>query len=307
MESDREMWFGSVWGQVDALFRVNIYRCIAGGYMATQKSFTTDNDLLSSSLENDVLVIRQKQHIKTLTHDIDAIYSFYNYQQSILASKSYKAMVMFACPDKDEYIEYGMFLSKALSAKNHNLLIDRLANAVNYLICTLSRLNGITVYAGRGTVSMFHLNLSLAYDYRIVADDTVFENAGAEIGMITKGSGYFLPRLLGVRKATEVLQWKTFCAEDALNLGLIDRIVSVSKLEEETMQLVAGNLEASVSTLLSIRKLFKCDPKELQRSLELEDQLIKDRLQSPDFRKTFGEYCIKTFGCDIESLGEGQP
>jgi len=275
--------------------------------MTTKKSFTTDNDLLSSSLENDVLVIRQKQHIKTLTHDIHAIYSFYEYQESILSSKSYKAMVMFACPDKEEYIEYSMFLSKALSAKNNYLLIDRLTNAVNHLIRTLSRLNGITVYAGRGTVSMFHLNLGLAYDYRIVADDTVFENPGAGIGMITKGSGYFLPRLLGVRKATEVLQWKTFYAEDALDLGLIDRIVPVSKLEEETMKFVAANLEASVSTLLGIRKLFKCDPKELQRSLELEDQLIKERLKSPDFRKTFGEYCIKTFGCDVETLGGMQP
>jgi enoyl-CoA hydratase/carnithine racemase len=273
--------------------------------MTTQKSFTTDTDLLSSSLENDVLVIRQKQHIKTLTHDIDAIYSFYKYQESVLSSKSYKAMVMFACPDEDEYLEYSMFLAKALSAKNDNLIIDRLTNAVNHLIRTVSRLNGITVYAGRGTVSMFHLNLSLAYDYRIVADDTVFENAGAGIGMITKGSGYFLPRLLGVRKATEVLQWKTFYAEDALELGLIDRIVPVSKLEEETMRLVAGNLEASVATLLGIRKLFKCDPKELQRNLELEDQLIKERLQSPDFRKTFGEYCMKTFGRDIETLGRG--
>ena len=273
--------------------------------MTTKKSFTIENDLLSSSLENGVLVIRQKQHIKSLTKDINAIYSFYEYQESILSSKSYKAMVMFACPDKDEYIEYSMFLSKALSAKNDNLLIDRLTNTVNYLIRTLSRLNGITVYAGRGTVSMFHLNLSLAYDYRIVADDTVFENPSACIGMITKGSGYFLPRLLGVRKATEVLQWKSFCAEDALDLGLIDRIVPVSKLEEETMQFVAANLEASVSTLLGIRKLFKCDPKELQRSLELEDRLIKERLQSPDFRKTFGEYCIKTFGWDIETLGGG--
>jgi hypothetical protein len=59
--------------------------------------------------------------------------------------------------------------------------------------------------------------------------------------------------------------------------------------------------------LLGIRKLFKCDPKELQRSLELEDQLIKERLKSPDFRKTFDEYCIKTFGSDIETLGAGQP
>jgi len=275
--------------------------------MTTQKSLTTDNDLLSSSLENDVLVIRQKQHIKTLTKDVLAIYSFYEYLESILSSKSYKAMVMFACPDKDEYIEYSMFLSKALSSKSNKLLIDRLTNTVNRYISTLSRLNCITVYAGRGTVSMFHLNLGLAYDYRIVADDTVFENPGAAVGLITKGSGYFLPRLLGVRKATEVLQWKTFCAEEALDLGLIDRIVPVSKLEEETMQFAAANLQASVSTLLGIRKLFKCDPKELQRSLELEDQLIKERLKSPDFRKTFDEYCIKTFGSDIETLGAGQP
>ena len=264
--------------------------------MKTPESFTTDNDLLSSSLENDVLVIRQKQHIKSLTQDVNAIYSFYEYLESILSSKSYKAMVMFACPDKDEYIEYGRFLSKALSAKNNNLLIHRLTNAVNHFILTLTKINGITVYAGRGTVSMFHLNLGLAYDYRIVAEDTVFVNPGADIGMITKGSGYFLPRLLGVRKATEVLQWKSFCAEEALDLGLIDLIVPLSKLEEETMKFVAADLEASVSTLLGIRKLFKCDQKELQRSLELEDRLTKERLQSPDFRKTFREYCVKTLG-----------
>ena len=207
--------------------------------MKTPESFTTDNDLLSSSLENDVLVIRQKQHIKSLTQDINAIYSFYEYLESILSSKSYKAMVMFACPDKDEYIEYGRFLSKALSARNNNLLIHRLTNAVNHFILTLTKINGITVYAGRGTVSMFHLNLGLAYDYRIVAEDTVFVNPGADIGMITKGSGYFLPRLLGVRKATEVLQWKSFCAEEALDLGLIDLIVPLSKLEEETMKFVS--------------------------------------------------------------------
>ena len=137
MESDPKCGSAPVRGEVDALFRVNIYNRYAGGFMTTQKSFTTDNDLLSSSLENDVLVIRQKQHIKSLTQDINAIYSFYEYLESILSSKSYKAMVMFACPDKDEYIEYGMFLSKALSARNNNLLIDRLTNAVNHFILTL--------------------------------------------------------------------------------------------------------------------------------------------------------------------------
>ena len=89
--------------------------------MTIQKDFTSVDDLLSSSLENDVLVIRQQQHIKTLTRDVSAMFSFYEYLETVLSRKSCKAMVMFARPDKDEYIEYSLFLSKALSAKDGNI------------------------------------------------------------------------------------------------------------------------------------------------------------------------------------------
>ncbi|MGA2400681.1 MAG: enoyl-CoA hydratase/isomerase family protein [Syntrophobacteraceae bacterium] len=274
--------------------------------MATQKSLTTDNDLFSSSLENDVLVIRQKQHIRHVTQDINDIFSFYDYLDLMLSSKSYKVLVMFARPEQREHLEHSRFLCKVLSTDWENTHMYRLINVVNRFILTLSRLNYMTVYAGQGKVSLFHLNLSLAYDYRLVADDTVFENLNAGIGLITKGSGYFLPRVLGIRKATEVLQWMSFSAEDALQLGLVDRIVPAPKLEEETMQFVRANLADSASTLLGIRKLLKCDIKELKRSLELEDQLIKERLRSGEFRQTFAANCKKTFGFDIETLHNGR-
>ena len=113
-------------------------------------------------------------------------------------------------------------------------------NEVNKLILTLSTLNRMTIFAGQGTVSLFYLNIGLAYDYRIVAEGTVFENLNLDIGLVTKGSGYLLPRLLGIRKATEVLERKSFSAEEALKLGLVDLIVPVSRLEEETMKFVLG-------------------------------------------------------------------
>ena len=126
----------------------------------------------------------------------------------------------------------------------------------------------------------------MAHDYRIVAEDTVFENLNADIGLITKGSGYFLPRLLGIRKATEVLQWKSFSAEDALQLGLVDRIVPVSKLEEETMQ-ACWRLGRSSLTLLASASCSSATPKNSSVALNLEDDLIKERLNSAEFRKTF--------------------
>jgi 2-(1,2-epoxy-1,2-dihydrophenyl)acetyl-CoA isomerase len=270
--------------------------------MKAPVSLTTDNDLFSSKLEGDVLVIREKQHIQNMTYDIKAVFTFYDYLEGMLKSRAFKGLAVFSHDDESDLREHGSFLYKALSENADGKVMSRLANVVNRLIITLSSLNAVTVYAGRGKLSLFHLNLGLACDCRIMAEDAVFENPNVDIGIITKGSGYFLPRLLGVRKATEVLQWKSFSAEDALQLGLLDRIVPAAELEEETMRLLAGNMAGSAATLLGIRKLLKCDLDGLQRSLELEDQLIKDRLAAPEFREAFAGYCQRTFSGGMEAL-----
>jgi 2-(1,2-epoxy-1,2-dihydrophenyl)acetyl-CoA isomerase len=273
-----------------------------GVLMKTNFSVNYDSNIFSSSMADGVVVVRQKQHIRNLTQDINSIFLLYDYLESILSSNNIKSIVIVSRPDNGERLEHSKFLCKALAEKREHTLIDRFANVVNKLILTLSAVNGITVYAGRGRVSLFHLNLSLACDYRIVADDTIFENLNADLCLITKGSGYFFPRLLGVKKASEVLQWKTFSAEDALQLGLIDMIVPSSKLEEETTNFVAASLTGSASTLIGIRKLLKCDMKELLRSLELEDLLIKERIESDDFKHVFAKYCEENFCSDIELL-----
>jgi enoyl-CoA hydratase/carnithine racemase len=255
--------------------------------MKPKEILTTDNEQFSSFLDNEILVIREKQHIFHLTRDVREIFSLYDYLDSMLSSSAYKALVMFARSEQSLHIEHRRFLSKILSGDWESLDLNRFLNMVNKIILTLSTLNRMTVFAGQGTVSLFYLNIGLAFDYRIVAGDTVFENLNLDIGLVTKGSGYFLPRLLGIRKATEVLQWKSFSADDALKLGLVDQIVPVSRLEEETMKFVSGKEAHLSSTLLDLRKLFKCDIKELQRSLELEDDLIKERLKSEEFKRIF--------------------
>ena len=258
--------------------------------MKAQNILNTENELFSSSIDNGILVIREKKHIFHVTQDLGEIFSLYAYMNSTLLSKAYKALVMFARSEQSLHTEHKRFLTKILSADRESHDLDRFLNVVNKLIMTLSTLNCMTVFAGQGTISLFYLNTGLAYDYRIVSEDTVFENLNLDMGLVTKGSGYFLPRLLGIRKATEVLQWKSFSAEDALQLGLVDKIVPATKLEEETMQFVSGNLARPSSTLLGIRKLFKCDTRELKRSLELEDDLIKERFKSVVFKRAFAAY-----------------
>ncbi len=250
--------------------------------MIIPKSLITDNDYFSSSIKDEILIIRQNRHILNLAHDIADVFTFYDYLDLVLSNKFYKALVMFAHSEQIGHIERSHFLSEVLLEGRESFNMNRFLNVVNKYILALATFNLMTVFAGKGIISLFYLNIALAHDYRIVADDTVFENPNLDDGLITKGSGYFLPRFLGIRKAAEVLQWKRFSAEDALHLGLIDRIVPESKLEEETMRFVKSAVGATYSALHDIRKLLKCDAKELERSLDLEDCLIKDRLKRLD-------------------------
>jgi 2-(1,2-epoxy-1,2-dihydrophenyl)acetyl-CoA isomerase len=270
--------------------------------MSTQGTLSTDNEIFSSSLEDNILIIRQKKHLIHVTHDINKLFSFYEYLESMIESKDIKALIVFGAPETDGFVEFGKTMCKAVQISHNNKIFDRYLNAVNRLFISLSSLNCVTVYAYKGLTSLFHLNTSLAYDYRIASTNTSFENTNADIGIITKGSGYFLPRLLGVKKATEVLQWKSFSAEDALQLGLIDRIVPEARLEDETLQFTRSSLEHPISALLGVRKLLKCDQQELKRSLELEDKLIKDRLESSEFKQTLESYCQEKYGCSSEEM-----
>ena len=147
--------------------------------MRTEKILTTDNEQFSSFLDNEILVIREKQHIFHFTQDVGDIFSLYEYMDSVLSSKAYSALVMFARPQDNLRIEHNYFLSKIFSKDHQANYLDRFLNVVNRFILSLSTLNRMTVFAGQGTVSLFYLNTGLAYDYRIVAEDTVFENLNA--------------------------------------------------------------------------------------------------------------------------------
>ena len=142
--------------------------------MITQEILTTDNNHFSSFLDDGILIVRQKQHILHMTQSLDDIFSLYDYMDAVLSSNSYRAFVMFARSEQDGYVEHSRFLSRILSDSPESIDPDRFLNIVNRLFLKLSTLNRMMVFAGRGTISLFSLNIGLAHDYRIVAEDTVF-------------------------------------------------------------------------------------------------------------------------------------
>jgi 2-(1,2-epoxy-1,2-dihydrophenyl)acetyl-CoA isomerase len=96
-----------------------------------------------------------------------------------------------------------------------------------------------TIAMVRGAAAGAGLSLAMACDLRIAADSARFAPAFARVGYSGDfGGSFFLTRLVGTAKARELYYTADILgAEQALALGLANRVVPEARLEEETMAL----------------------------------------------------------------------
>jgi enoyl-CoA hydratase/carnithine racemase len=93
-------------------------------------------------------------------------------------------------------------------------------------------------------------DMALACDIRIAAQNTIISESYVKAGLVPgDGGAYFLPRLIGVDKALELL-WtgKVLSAQEAKELGLLTHVVEDDKLaefvDEYVQKLASGPQEA---------------------------------------------------------------
>lgn len=100
-----------------------------------------------------------------------------------------------------------------------------------------------TIAMVRGAAAGAGLSLALACDLRIAGDSARFGTAFGRVGYSGDfGGSYFLTRLVGTAKARELYFTADLIdAPQALALGIANRVVPDSRLEDETMTL-AGRL-----------------------------------------------------------------
>jgi 2-(1,2-epoxy-1,2-dihydrophenyl)acetyl-CoA isomerase len=98
-----------------------------------------------------------------------------------------------------------------------------------------------TIAMIRGAAAGAGLSLAMACDLRIAGDSARFATAFARVGYSGDfGGSYYLTQLVGTAKARELYFTADLLdAQQALGLGLVNRVVADARLEEETMALAS--------------------------------------------------------------------
>jgi enoyl-CoA hydratase/carnithine racemase len=107
------------------------------------------------------------------------------------------------------------------------------------LIFTLEDLDKPVIAAVNGAAMGAGMDLAMMCDLRVCSDKAKFGEAYVMMGLVPDfGGAYFLPRLVSMSKTLELLLTGDMIGPDeALRLGLVNRVVAHDRLMEETMAL----------------------------------------------------------------------
>jgi 2-(1,2-epoxy-1,2-dihydrophenyl)acetyl-CoA isomerase len=129
------------------------------------------------------------------------------------------------------------------------------------------------------------MNIALACDMRIASDQARFAESFANIGLYPDfGGTYFLPRIVGLALAAELFYTaETLSAEDALRLGIVNRVFPAAQFEEEVRKM-AESLAAAppIAFRDAKRTILADDRKALEEKLEEEIRLQIHCFESED-------------------------
>ena len=110
---------------------------------------------------------------------------------------------------------------------------------LNAALLLLAQMNAPVIAQVHGVAAGAGLSLLLMADYVIAAEGTRLNLAYINLGTSCDvGASWALPRIVGVRQALEIaLLGEAFTADDALRLGLINRVVPAAELDSATAAL----------------------------------------------------------------------
>ncbi|BBD72026.1 crotonase [Sulfodiicoccus acidiphilus] len=155
----------------------------------------------------------------------------------------------------------------------------------SYPKLTIGAVNGVAVGGG--------LELLLTLDLVVASSEAKFGQTELNLGLIPGGGGtQRLPRLVGLRKAKEMIfTGGLIDADEALRLGLVNKVVPRDRLMEESLLLAGKVAEKDVKSLAAAKaSLNNWGKMTIQDGLKYEASQYAQTLLRPEVKGKLAEF-----------------
>jgi len=153
--------------------------------------------------------------------------------------------------------------------------VEPLLRAGMQMVLKMRTMPQPVIAAVNGAAAGAGLNIALAADIRIAAEEATFGQTFSKVGLFPDyGGTYFLPQLVGRAKAAELFYTGDIIdTKSALAIGLVNQVVPGARLEAEVKALAQKIAHGPALAIRAVKRaLFAGGEKELAQALDNEVQ-----------------------------------
>ena len=169
-----------------------------------------------------------------------------------------------------------------------------LSRTLNGVLLRLEALPQVTIAAVNGYALGGGMELSMAAEFRMMADDATFGQPEILLGIIPGGGGtQRLPRLVGVTKAKEIIYTgRQIKAEEALAIGLASSSHPADELYAKALEQAAAYAAGPAAIAMAKQAIMEGLTLPLEKGVEVEAERFAECFDTND-RKTGVESFIE--------------
>jgi enoyl-CoA hydratase/carnithine racemase len=125
-------------------------------------------------------------------------------------------------------------------------------------VAAMRELDKITIAAVNGPAMGLGMDIALACDFIVASPEAKFASSFVKRGLIPDGgSMYFLPRRIGMQRTKDlVYSGRTVLADEALEIGLADRLAAEGALLDDTLEFAARYTGSSAPAIALMKGIL---------------------------------------------------
>jgi 2-(1,2-epoxy-1,2-dihydrophenyl)acetyl-CoA isomerase len=248
--------------------------------MATPTQGTQQEDTIQQEKSGSVLTLRMNRPDKLNALTAPMCRALL---QALLAAADDKSVRAIVLTGAGKGFCAGGDLDMIRDARNRKAVkeVEQLLIAGKEICLAMATMPKLVIAAVNGAAAGGGMSLALACDLRIASEEATFSQGFAQLGLYPDfGATYFLPRLIGLSRASELFYTaETLSAKEACQIGIVYQVFPQDKFQEETRKLAEHLAAGPPLAYRDVKRTMIGDKKR-----EMEDALDEEiRLQSHCF------------------------
>jgi len=244
------------------------------------------NEFYEISIEDEIAFLEIKEQVFEFITDVNLSGKLLDFINSIDHNPDIKALIFYNQPESLNDEQYDKFIHRVLdleknaeecrnvSFKEKNVRFREI-NILNSLIRKLAKLQSLVISGVNGTVVTPFIGASLVADFRYASEDAVFSMIHNKYGLHPSGGlPFLLSNLVHHSKAMEIQMRDKIEAKEALELGLITKILPHDNFRKNIVAEVKKYTQLNYCTIRDTKRLTNFNRQQLGAYFEQEAGLL---------------------------------